>query len=778
MKNQISAYIDHTITFLLLLLAGLTPVLFLNNTTEFFEMPKLILLSVSTILLFGLWIFSWILKGKVVITRTPLDIPLLLLLVVVLVSTYFSATRYPSIYGNFPRVHGSAISWVTYILLYFVTVSHLKNIGQIKIFLYTLYGSAVVVMLVTLLSFFGLYLPFDFARGFNFTPTGSSFSTIALLTLLLPLPLLAIINPNKYMPMPVAVTLASLFGITVVLIGSLPTLILLALTFALCLFITKPTKIKKRLLFLMIPAVITSLVVMLAYLPVPGNKINDLSRNFPREIQLPITDSWKIAASAFRDAPFIGTGPSSFLFDFTAYKPVQFNTRTFWNFTFDTAYNEFLQIFATLGLVGLAVLAYLVVTILRTGWKSIADSKDAETADSVMPVLLSSLAIAGFVSVGLLAVHATTLVSLVVTLFMLALLMASQKSILGKESEFSLGIKAATSGNRQIDLLPIVIFIVYLVLALPGFYQAYRIIAADYFHRQALVQADQNGRLTYQLLQRAESLNPYIDMYRVDMARTNFAIANAIAGQKGPTEASPAGSLTDQDRQTIQTLLSQTINEGRAAVALSPRSARNWEILGSTYRNITGVAQNALAFSLDAYGRAIQLDPLNPVLRVNVGGIYYSVRNYDLAIRFFSDAANLKPDYANAYYNLSVALKDKGDLANAKAAAERVVTLLQRDTNSPDYKAASDYLASLNAAIATGSAAQNTQTAPAAQTNSALQNQNLPDVNVADLNNPPQVATPEAVQANPQANVPVSSPTPATSPAAVTTPAPAAAPAQ
>jgi hypothetical protein len=82
MKNQITAYLDHAITFLLLLLAGLTPVLFLNSTTEFFEMPKLILLSVSVILLFGLWIFSWILKGKVVITRTPLDIPLLSIITV------------------------------------------------------------------------------------------------------------------------------------------------------------------------------------------------------------------------------------------------------------------------------------------------------------------------------------------------------------------------------------------------------------------------------------------------------------------------------------------------------------------------------------------------------------------------------------------------------------------------------------------------------------------------------------------------------------------------
>src|SRR5476651_2438930 len=154
MRHQITSYLDNVITFLLLVVAGLTPLLFFNQTTEFFEMPKLAFLLGATILLMGLWVVSWIFKGKAVITRTPLDIPLLVLLGTILLSTYFSSSRFASIYGNFPSVHGSAVSWVTYILLYFVTVSHLKNLAQIRAFLYVLYGSAVVVALVGLLSFF------------------------------------------------------------------------------------------------------------------------------------------------------------------------------------------------------------------------------------------------------------------------------------------------------------------------------------------------------------------------------------------------------------------------------------------------------------------------------------------------------------------------------------------------------------------------------------------------------------------------------------------------
>src|SRR4051812_47537230 len=130
MRNQLSTQIDNVITVLLLIVAGLTPLLFLNKTTEFFEMPKLAFLVGTTLLLIGLWIFSWIAKGKIVITRTPLDFPMIVLLIVVVASTYFSGSRYPAIYGNFPRVHGSAIAWVTYILLYFVTVSNLRSLSR------------------------------------------------------------------------------------------------------------------------------------------------------------------------------------------------------------------------------------------------------------------------------------------------------------------------------------------------------------------------------------------------------------------------------------------------------------------------------------------------------------------------------------------------------------------------------------------------------------------------------------------------------------------------
>jgi tetratricopeptide (TPR) repeat protein len=332
--------------------------------------------------------------------------------------------------------------------------------------------------------------------------------------------------------------------------------------------------------------------------------------------------------------------------------------------------------------------------------------------------------------------------------------MMSQKSIRERVTELSLGIRAATVDNKQFDLFPVILFVVYVVAAVAVLYNTVTMVAADWYHRKALVTASSNGAQTYADLQKAESLNPYVDLYRVDMSQTNFVLANAIASRAKPAANGKGLSLSDQDKQTIQTLLAQSINEARASVILNPRSARDWELVASIYQNISGVAQNALAFSLSAYGQAIQLDPLNPTLRLNVGGIYYMTKNYDNAIRFYTDAANLKPDYGNAYYNLSIAYRDKGDITDALAVANQTVVLLQDNKTSVNYKTAVQLLSELKSASASQQKAQSTAT----QSNSALQNPNLPKV--SDLNNPPSVTPVPSVQPNPKAAVPQVTATP------------------
>ncbi len=757
MENKAYRFINSLIFLLIILLSFLIPLVFSGLMTNYFDIPKLVLLVVLTLILYGLWILSFVFGGKIVLSKTPLNIPLLFLLIVVIISTIFGTSKNSSIYGILPEVHGSAVSWITYILLYFVTVSNLESVKKIKTLLYTLYLSAGLLSLITIVSFFGLYLPFDIAKTVNFSPTGSTFSVLSFLLLLLPLTLFLSVNKNVHLPQVIAVFISLLFSLAILLTGSTVIYLIFLAIYLLCFFVNLS---KPNLPYLLVPILFSLGVFILTILQFPGNKIYEIRKTFPQEVQLPFNISWKIAATTLRDSPLIGTGPATFLYNFTSYKPVEFNNLSFWNFVFGTAYNEFLQFLGTLGFLGFLSIFVLCIVLFIYSYKYLflrrLDSSSDETH-----ILLPALACSVLVSIILLCVHSSTLTFIFVMFLIISSFFILQKHIRENFIEFSNGPKINLN-KVKIDLISLGMFALYFIIAVFLAGRIYKAVKADYYHRLALIQTEKDGAKTYEYLQKAEVLNPAIDLYRVNMAQTNFALANALVSQKGPTKDNPERLLSDDDKQTVQTLLTQAINEGRASVALSPRSSRNWQVLALIYKNISGVAKNSLAFALDAYGRAIQLDPLNPRLRVDVGLIYQSSQNYELAVRFFTDAVNLKPDYVNGYYNLAVAYKSKGELENAKKIAEYTVNLLKnemkkeeslpeelRAVKMKDYNTLTDLLNEINKKIESDLAGKEDK-----KEESSSDKPILPSVNIPSLENPPKVNTPPEVEKNPSLNLP------------------------
>lgn len=743
MKENTTLWLNIVFKISLVLVIFSSLFLFWGLTTDFYELPKLLVLIIFTAAMLILTAVKYMMNDKVSFIRTPLDLPLVLLLFVAVVSTVISPAPLISIFGNQPTPHGGLASLVVYILFYFLLVNNLKGFRDAKFVVTILTISGAVLSLIILASYFGLkFLPAPWVQAANFNTVGSLFSLTAILALLLPFTLLSILTEHnnpiyKVTIKTVQAVLLTLFGMTLVLTGSLASWVAAALGVGLVALLVNPKVLVKNLPFLAAPLAIVALVAILSYLPIPqfNNPLYTKAQALPRELQLDFLTSWKVSVSTFRDTPFFGTGPDTYLFNFTAYKPIEFNNTKLWNVRFDTPFNEYLGFLANLG--GLGLLALLLVTALflpSAIATLLAGRKVEPTADS----LKLGLAISGILLFVLLALHASTLPLWVVGLLLLASYMVSSPH-LSKPAVLGLGGLSPQFENLNFDALPSLFLVAILALVGASAFFGTKYVLADIHHRNALNAVSQNnGILAYNELIESEKLAPWNDLYRSDLAQTNFALANAIAATKGPSQASPSGSLTDQDKANIQTLLSQAITEGKTSTNLNPRSTGNWEILAILYRQIAGVAENALIYSLDSYGKAIQRDPYNPILRLNVGGVYYAVKNFDLAIRFFTDSVNLKPDYANAYYNLSVALRDKNDLPNAIAMAEKVVSLV--DKNSPDYKVASDYLNDLK------SKQNQIQAEPPAarQTGSALEKKELPKV--LDLQKPESIATPAAIK--------------------------------
>src|SRR5690606_413011 len=70
------------------------------------------------------------------------------------------------------------------------------------------------------------------------------------------------------------------------------------------------------------------------------------------EVQPSLASSLSIAGQSLANSPWLGNGPSSFIYQWYLYKPFQINLSQFWQTPFASAGNIFLTSFVTVGLLG------------------------------------------------------------------------------------------------------------------------------------------------------------------------------------------------------------------------------------------------------------------------------------------------------------------------------------------------------------------------------------------------------------------------------------------
>ena len=380
---------------------------------------------------------------------------------------------------------------------------------------------------------------------------------------------------------------------------------------------------------------------------------------------LPLTSSWVIFAENLKNLrnALFGIGPGNYLTAFTLGRPLNLNLTPLWNLRFGSSGSFFLQAATELGIVGLVPFILLILAFLSRRLNFSAShlsqfwgEKTPESPENENRLLLPPLALS------------------------FLLLLFSPASLMVLFTFFTLLALYAAGSKREINLniSKEIITTVGAVLLAALLYFGGRAYLGEFYYGQALnAVANNQGGSAYNLLISAIQTNPYAERYRLSYSQLNLALANSLAAKK---------DLTDQDRTTITQLVQQAIREGKTAVSLNPQKVTNWENLASIYSALVNVVQGSDTWAITSYDQAILLDPTNPLLRLSEGGMFLQTKKFADARDLFRTAVNLKPDWPNAYYNLSAALAELGDYPSAAAAMERTLTLVSFDSN--DYQTA------------------------------------------------------------------------------------------
>lgn len=381
---------------------------------------------------------------------------------------------------------------------------------------------------------------------------------------------------------------------------------------------------------------------------------------------LPVETGWSITLETLKRSPLLGVGPGNYVEAFNRFRSADYNNSSVWNLRFSSSSNWYLEVWTVAGLLGIGAFLWLVWTIVR----------EKGNLHPVYYTLLAILVIFLLVPVGF--------VLLSVFYILLAVLAASR----GSDLSFQFAAQGSTS--RKSNFVSWFFVLVASSLLVGAGVYTRGVYAAELSYKQALDSVAANDGLgAYNALIRAINQNPGVDRYRLTYSQINLALANNIAAKQ---------DLTDQDRQTVSQLIQQAIREGQAAVALNRNRSGNWENLARVYQAVMPFAQGADQFAIQTYQQAVALDPVNPNLRIALGGVYYALGQYEEAVKVFEVATLAKPDLANAHYNLAVALREKKDVVRASQEMNATLSLVSPGT--PDYDKAKAELDELQKKVA------------------------------------------------------------------------------
>jgi len=603
----------------------LTPIFFLPITTDFYSFNKQILFLTLTVITLLAFLIKSIVNKTFRLTLSPLLLPLSLFTA----TAVTSALLIKSSGGQITAWMGRASLYSIIFIFYLISISVLQSARQIRYIINGFLISSTALAILGISSFIGLLantkLPTYFIAK-NFTPAGSPLILINILLIALPLSLVLAFKSRSG---------------------------------------------PKKLAHFISSGIIISAIIIIGSALITGK-----DPAFKLAL-LPKLAGWSIAIDSFKTSVLFGTGPNSFFSTFTKFKPVSINQTDLWNVNFAVSSNEYFHIMTTLGLAGIITFGLIIASWLKLS------KRNPGTRITAIQLALNASIITTLI-LGLIFPFTTVIWIILISCLSLSTVANKVKSS-PKIKDVIITLNAISiidpdtptptpTINRNLsNLLPWIISIPTAIALILLTISTVKIYTAEYLFQKSLKAAAQNkGTETYNLQIAAIDKNPSLDYYRLSYSTTNFALANSLAGK---------GDLTDQDKQNITQLIQQAIREAKLATQLNPEKANNWQNLASLYRNLVNFAEGSDQFAIASYIRAIQLDPANPILRVELGGLFYGLNRYDDATSRFLESVQLKPDYANGYYNLSAAYKKSTKIVESYQAMQQVVSLIEPGTD-------------------------------------------------------------------------------------------------
>lgn len=601
------------IVYTLYLLTIFIPLIFSPLNSELFEFPKFILLLSGTLVITVVWAIHIYQTRDFQLSLQPSIIhsSLFMILITQLIATLFSLNPYTSFWGYYSRFHQGLLTTICYTIIYFAATKWLDKKSTQKLIKISVI-TAFIVSLYAILERLGIdknYWVQDVQNRVFSTLGQPNWLAAYLLPNLFLIQYLNSKQRNNYFlsTMYCVLFTALLFtrsrsGLLAFGFSYLIYWLLLARQFGF-------TTIRKQLIFysliLLVPIIIFRSPISISTstsmatgtsLENGGTESGDI-----RKIV------WTGALNLIKKYPLLGTGPETFAYTYYWERPVTHNMTSEWDFLYNKAHNEYLNIAAGAGVVGLLAYFYFHYAVFRTSLKKIPKSKkikedqndDLRHLYSVLGAAIVAFTITNFFGFSVIPVY-----------FMMILMAALPTSIQN----------TPTHPNYVLSTM------YYVLILLPLAYPL-RLFLADinYAKGKAYLDAGQQD-LALPLLLRATKIRPGLDLYHSTLGE-----AYASAGQ-----------------------VDLALNQIQSTRRLNPYHLNYSKSRAKTYLTLVSLDPKYNQLAATELELARQLAPTDPKLAYNLGLVYTRLSDPERAAVQLQEAIKLKLNYIEPYYALTL----------------------------------------------------------------------------------------------------------------------------
>jgi putative inorganic carbon (HCO3(-)) transporter len=663
------------ITTSFFLLVFVTPFIFFTGTYELFEWNKMIWVYLLTIVVTTAWVLRMIEAKKCLVTPTPLDLPIALYLLANILSTAFSIDPHVSIFGVYTRLNGGLLSTISYILLYYAFVSAFPR-EKIKQLLGSLVLAAGLVSIWGILEHFGIdpsckIIADSWAADCwvqevqerVFATLGQPNWLASYLSMVLPLSVGLMVYEKSwqlktfYLGSSLLIFLSFIF--TFSRGGSLG-LVSGIVFFSLLLLVgKKEIGLPKlpgsgRFITILLALVTLSLLVFGSAFTKP--------LSFPFSKQAPTSDSqptsapqttqleaggtesgeirlivWKGAVTIWKANLLFGSGVETFQDAYYQHRPVEHNLTTEWDFVYNKAHNEYLNLLSTTGTLGLLSYLFFIAAYFFYLFKKFWTTNPSYR---ILVIGLGSGVVTYLVS-------NFFSFSVVTTALFFFLYPALTFKLLETEPMTTTWFHRLLSylkkpfsrlpfGRNQGVLTPILAVLTVVVsgLLLLGLGRIY--LADLRFARAIEEQGDGSWQTAKYFLEQAQSLNPLEPLYYSELGYTN-----AVLAIQAPTDSESVAFAQAADEA------------GTKAVLISPYSVGYLRSLFRTYIELMDYFEGYDLKALEVAEITSELAPTDPKVLYNLASLSQQMGDYEKAIMVSKKITEIKPDYREAYLTLA-----------------------------------------------------------------------------------------------------------------------------